>query len=474
MKKNKKRRFLILLAIFLIIPFFIGILENMKRLPAGISMDGALHEDGSIKLITDLTYEQENRVMEQTLYAESLRLIREAEDSIIVDMFLFNDDYDRAKGSYPARAEEMANTIIDTMKEKPNLNVTVITDGINSVYGSTKPYYFQLMKDAGVHVIETNMKPLKDSNPIFSSIWRTYLQWLPLPDKGIFPNAFNPDGDKISIHSYLQLLNFKANHRKVVLNEKEALLTSANVTHDGSSYHSNIGFIVTGNILKDIYESELAVAKLSNNNIPTINWKKATESTNARVKLITEGKIKETMLSMINETNIQNGSSIQVGVFYLSDRQIIKALKKAAKRDVPIQIILDPNKDAFGIEKNGIPNRQVAAELIKNGAEIRWYDTNGEQFHSKFLFINSNETAQLLGGSANFTRRNLADYNLESNLYVEMNSDHPIATELSSYFERMWTNEDGQFTVDYEVYEDKSIWKKFFYRFQEFTGLSTF
>lgn len=70
---------------------------------------------------------------------------------------------------------------------------------------------------------------------------------------GFLPNAFNPDGAKASFGSYFDMLNFKANHRKVVLNEQQALVTSANITHDGSSYHSNIGFVVTGAILEDLY-----------------------------------------------------------------------------------------------------------------------------------------------------------------------------------------------------------------------------
>ncbi len=50
-------------------------------------------------------------------------------------------------------------------------------------------------------------------------------------------------------------------------------------------------------------------------------------------------------------------------MFYLSERQIIKALIAAQQRGVQVRVLLDPNKDAFGREKNGIPNRQVAAEL---------------------------------------------------------------------------------------------------------------
>ena len=138
-------------------------------------------------------------------------------------------------------------------------------------------------------------------------------------------------------------------------------------------------------------------------------------------------------------------------------------------------MILDPNKDAFGIEKNGIPNRQVAAELMKEeNIEIRWYDTNGEQYHSKFLMVDYESETILIGGSANFTRRNLADYNLETNLHIKMPATHDVSKEVHTYFERLWTNDEGIYTVEFEQYEDQSLWKKVFYRFQEWTGLSTF
>ncbi len=51
-----------------------------------------------------------------------------------------------------------------------------------------------------------------------------------------------------------------------------------------------------------------------------------------------------------------------------------------------MRVLLDPNKDAFGFEKSGLPNRQVASELIaaSDGAiKLRWYRTHGEQFHAK-------------------------------------------------------------------------------------------
>ena len=96
---------------------------------------------------------------------------------------------------------------------------------------------------------------------------------------------------------------------------------------------------------------------------------------------MTEGKIKQHLLKEIRDTKAAN--TINIGVFYLSDRDIIKELIKASERNVAINIVLDANKDAFGREKNGIPNRPVAHELrskSNNKINIKCYNTNGEQY----------------------------------------------------------------------------------------------
>ena len=101
--------------------------------------------------------------------------------------------------------------------------------------------------------------------------------------------------------------------------------------------------------------------------------------------------------------------------YIAANQDIIKSLIKASKREVKIKIILDSNRDAFGYEKGGIPNREVASELIKksnNKIKIRWYNTHGEQFHSKLSFIkNQNNQSKIILGSANLTKRNIDNYN---------------------------------------------------------------
>lgn len=78
-------------------------------------------------------------------------------------------------------------------------------------------------------------------------------------------------------------------------------------------------------------------------------------------------------------------------------------------------------------------------------------------------------------GSANFTRRNLNDFNLKTNVAIRGPQHSQVVREAQSYFNRLWNNARGQhFSVDYKKYEDRSLLKRGVYRVMEGSGISTF
>jgi hypothetical protein len=147
---------------------------------------------------------------------------------------------------------------------------------------------------------------------------------------------------------------------------------------------------------------------------------------------------------------------------------------------VAVRIILDPNKDAFGREKNGIPNRSVAAELsaASDGAiKVRFFRTHGEQFHTKIVTIRTATEYWFTLGSANMTRRNLANYNLEANLAAGVPVNSEIATSITAWFDALWNNRgppDLEYTSDIGSFADPSQGTYWLYRAMEGSGLSTF
>jgi hypothetical protein len=101
--------------------------------------------------------------------------------------------------------------------------------------------------------------------------------------------------------------------------------------------------------------------------------------------------------------------------------------------------------------------------------------TSGEQMHAKMLLVRrADGAADLLLGSANFTRRNVRNYNLETDVRVSGRADSPVFADAAAYAERLWTNGGGRrFTTGYEAFRDDSRWRVFKYRVQEAAGLCT-
>ena len=451
--------------------------HSLKPLPEGLNYTGKLRH-APIKFIADQTYIDAQGVQQQQhqIFNEILELVDAAQSTIVLDMFLFNPEVGTSKQQHQPLTQQLTDALIHKRQLQPNIEIKVITDPINSVYGGIAPEHYRQLRQAGIDVIETDLTPLRASNPLWSGFWYLCCQGIPNnAEKGWLPSPFGKD--KITLRSYFSLFNFKANHRKTMVVDTaegwKALVTSFN-PHDGSSRHSNSALLVTGNTAVDVLKTEQAVARMSQGNLSgVVVGEFEADSSYPQVQVITEQAILEASLTLIRQAKAQE--HLDLAMFYLSERQIIQALIAAQQRGVQVRVLLDPNKDAFGREKNGIPNRPVAAELHAAGVKIRWCNTRGEQCHNKMLMKSNAIQAELILGSANFTARNLKNYNLETNLRVVGKMQDPVFQDAQHYFNTAWSNLEGKnMSVDYAVYADESKWKYAVYRFMEWSGLSTF
>ena len=445
--------------------------------PAGTSFASPASTVSDIRMLYDLTYRKDKELIhDQTILDEQLKMIGAAKDFIVADIFLYNNYYNTAKYEFPDSTQKFTDALITQKQKYPDLKVYLITDEINNSYRSVLNEQFQQLEENGIRVVVTDSSKVRDSNPFYAGYYRTYIRHFGLGDDGWMKNPFGDNGPAVNFRNYLKLLNFKANHRKVLITDQGAMVSSSN-PHDGSSYHSNIAFQFSGEAVKYLLEAEKSVAAFSGTEIKDLVYRGHTNAIrkNTEVLVLTEDEIRDKILENIKDTKA--GDRIDLGMFYLSHREIIKQLIQAADRGAEIRIILDPNKDAFGFEKNGIPNRQAAAELVEKSdgkIQVRWYLTHGEQFHTKVIAIHKDGEAILIGGSANYTRRNLDNYNLEADLMVTVKGNDPLARGFTDYYDRIWENRDGVYTGDFAEYADDSLWKVAVYRFQEKTGLCTF
>jgi phosphatidylserine/phosphatidylglycerophosphate/cardiolipin synthase-like enzyme len=442
-------------------------------------------------------------VLSQAIFDEVLRVVRSARRFIVLDYFLFNDWRSPLPGTAgPLRAisGELRDALIEQRRAHPELKVLFITDPINEVYGSEPSRDLILLRAAGVDVVVTNLDVLRDSNLVYSGLWRLGISWWDGNGRGTgwLPNPLDENDRPITFGAWARLANFKANHRKVTVaddgqNGLTGIVASAN-PHDASSAHSNVAVKVTGPALAPLLQSEISIARFSGwqGNLELPDYASGTRPEPAagadesdlaagrvaRVQLITEGAIFASVLQHLGAAG--KGDNVDIAMFYLSSRAVVESLLEASRRGAAIRLILDPNKDAFGHEKSGIPNTSVASELMSTSdgkIRVRWYRTHGEQFHTKLAMVYGAERLWVTLGSANLTRRNLESYNLEANVAIEVALSSALATQLLGYYDTLWSNRAAlgiEYTADFAVYADPAQSHYWLYRVMEATGLSTF
>lgn len=129
--------------------------------------------------------------------------------------------------------------------------IVYITDPVNTGHGSYESEWFKNLENAGVQVVYTDLEKLRDSMPLYSGIYRIFFQWFDFGGENNFPNFLADEAPDVKFSSYLKLLNIKDNHRKTLVTDQAALVTSSN-PHAASSRHGNVALKVKGPIQNDV------------------------------------------------------------------------------------------------------------------------------------------------------------------------------------------------------------------------------
>jgi hypothetical protein len=95
-------------------------------------------------------------------------------------------------------------------------------------------------------------------------------------------------------------------------------------------------------------------------------------------------------------------------------------------------------------------------------------------YHVKMMTIYKKNYMITYGGSTNFTRRNMRDYNLENELKIISTYDQKISKQVTDYYDRLWTNRDGDFTLSYDTEKNEKRSNDLILRFLEVNGIGAF
>jgi len=195
-----------------------------------------------------------------------------------------------------------------------------------------------------------------------------------------------------------------------------------------------------------------------------------------QLQFVTEAKIGEHLDKDIDSARA--GDEILMGMYFLADKGVVDRLIKAANRGVKVRIIFDRSRDAFGMSTNGLPNKPVSKKLkkkTKNKIEVKWYFTNNEQYHTKITLIKKTDGNVIIHtGSANLIKKNIRGYIMDANFRILTNNNSKLTKDIYTYFDRLWENKDGLFTINFDDEPTTKASADFMYKILDAAQLGSF
>jgi hypothetical protein len=346
-------------------------------------------------------------------------------------------------------SRELAQHLLARKRARPNLKIVLVTDPGNEAFGGTSAQTLASLEQAGIIVARVRLDRLRDSNPLYSGLWRLLFSWWSAP--------FDEPPGRVTLRTWSRMENAKADQRQLVVADDGAGGWIAVVSPDVRA-----GLILQGSLARAMIASELQIAAWSTDDdrLPSAPPMDLRGVGSIDARFLTEGGIESALLDAIAAAGTDDG--ICIAVDNLSDIRTIAAVLHAAARGAHVQVLL---------ARNRIPNRAVAGEILRRGGgrvEVRWY-LGASAPHPKLLIVRHRTDLWMNWGSANFTRRDLGDLNLEAGVELRMPARSAPARAVSDYFAKAWVRAAAD-TEDAQV-SAADYWR---YRLAEATGLSSF
>ncbi len=345
---------------------------------------------------------------------------------------------------------ELAQRLLARKRTRPNLKIVLVTDPANEAFGGTPANLLSSLEQAGVIVARVRLDRLRDSNPLYSGVWRLAFSW--------WSDPFEEAPGSASVAAWARMLNFKAVHRQLVLADDGAGGWVGTI----ESAYASAGLTLRGSLVQAMIASELLIAAWSTDadRLPANPPMPARGVGSIDARFLTEGGIESALLDAIAIAG--HGDRIEIAAANLSDRALIAAALGAANRGARVQVLL---------VRNELPNAVVAAELMHGGGhiEVRWYPLEKAAPVPGLLAVRHDKDAWIILGAANFTRRGLTDLNLEASVEMRMPARAAPARAVGDYFEQAWSAaaEDASFANGAAA----AYWR---YRITEAAGRSNF
>jgi PLD-like domain len=357
---------------------------------------------------------------------------------------------------------ELALRVLARKRARPNLKILLVTDPGNEAFGGTPAHYLTSLEKAGIIVARVRLDRLRDSNPLYSGAWRLLFGW--------WSDPFDEPPEQVTLRTWSRMQNFKADRRQLMMADDGSGGWTAVIGPSAAAV-----LILRGSLARSMIASELQIAGWSTDDdrLPPAPQMDMRGVGSIDARFLTEGAIESALLDAIAAAG--KDDLISIAVENLSDRRLIAASLSAAARGAHLQVLL---------ARNRIPNQAVAGELLRYGGvrsgvrsgvgggvpiEVRWYPIERGATHPALLIVRHRTDVWMNLGSANFTRRSLGDFNLESSVELRMPARAAPARAVSGYFAMLWLSAAAD--TDTADESAAAYWR---YRVAEATGLSSF
>ena len=346
---------------------------------------------------------------------------------------------------------ELAQRLLDRKRLRPNLKIVVVTDPRNEAFGGTPSQTLTSLEEAGMIVARVRLDRLRDSNPLFTGLWRLLFAW--------WSDPFDETPGRVTPSAWLRTQNFKSDHRQFVVADDGSGGWTAVISPAGSA----ASLILRGSLARAMIAGELQTAAWSTDDdrLPAEPQMNGGGVGSIDARFLTEGAIETALLDALGATGA--GDHIRIAVQTFSERRLIAAALSTAARGALLQVILG---------RNAMPNRAVAAELLREGSgriEVRWSAGGPQALDPQLIVVRHRADIWVNVGSANFTRRDLGDLNLAASVELRMPAGAAPARAVTEYFAEIWSK--ACVDTDFADESRAAYWR---YRIAEATGLSNF
>jgi hypothetical protein len=433
----------IMLLLLLIVWLSVVLWNTAKPLPPGshIVSQTARLSDADVKFLYESPQHQDSVQRQESSHrhdppAEDLAAVDHAEQLIVID---------RSPVS-----PELARHLLTRKRQRPNLKIVVVTDPGDQAFGGSAPSTLASLEEAGVIVARVRLDRLRDSNPLYSGLWRLVFGW--------WSDPFDESPGELTLSAWSRMRNFKADQRQLVVADDGAGGWIASMEPSGAA-----GLVLHGSLARAMIAGELQIAAWSteDDRLPSSPRMEGRGVGSIDARFLTEGAIEGALLEAMSAA--ANGDQICMAVQNLSDRRLIAAMSRAVARGAHVQVLLAGNP---------MPNQAVAGELLAEAGgriEVRWYPAGYAVPHSGLLLVRHGADVWMNLGSADFTRRNLGDLNLEAAVELRMPVRSAPARAATEYFAEQWLGATAE--AQFAQGSVAAYWR---YRFAEATGLSSF